>query len=159
MSIVRCTCPECEAVLKVTAPADGKTVKCPRCGARFRADDERSPAPKKAADGVTPRRKAAPRDVDEDEAEAVSPRPKAKRKDEDTPPPRRKKGKAGRAEKRGGVSAGVLIGGVAGGVLLLAGIVVAVVLAFRSPADRDKVAQNPPVPPRPVRLALPVREP
>jgi predicted Zn finger-like uncharacterized protein len=81
MPPVKITCPECEAVLKVsTPPPPGKKMKCPKCGETFAAPREasgsRKPAPaagkKKAAPKPdepirTPAPPKKPTDDDDDE--------------------------------------------------------------------------------------------
>jgi S1-C subfamily serine protease len=132
-------CPKCAAVLKIPGrPAEGKKVRCPKCGVIFVAKDNEK---KDGADAVTSRpdrlgippalkgprtrgdeeelprnQKKRPSKMEEDETPR---RGNARRHaDEEDDPPRQKKA------RKGGSNAGLITGlCIGGGVVALAGVV------------------------------------
>lgn len=120
-------CPSCDSRLNAPEAAAGKTVKCPKCKAPmviptpeadpgFEAVDDPAPAPKLAA---------VKTDVMLDDDEEVEEKPRARKPardvedDEDRP---KKKGKGKHKKKAAaGMSPGLLIGAIAGCVLLIGG--------------------------------------
>jgi hypothetical protein len=163
------SCPDCGGKLRVNVEADQeKRVKCPKCAGVFvarapeqdDADDARiTPAPpakrsraeiaereeeeeRTDARRERKRRPDADEDEDEDRPARRKRRPESRREDEeddeDDRPVRRKK-----KRKKKGISAGLLIGLIGGGVAVLAGIGVLLIFLLGgggSPYSRHEAA-------------------
>lgn len=124
---IRFTCPACRAVYDLPDTLLGKRVRCSECRAEFRVNTaptaEAADLPA-AADGE--RRAERLPVVEEEVRDRPSPRPPARRRlppdEEDAPRPRKRKpaAKDDRPRRREqSAPVGLIVGGIAGGVLLL----------------------------------------
>jgi hypothetical protein len=77
---IRVECPDCSATLAAPETAAGKTVRCPKCGARMvlPAADEPEPEPEREDDAPSTRR--APIEDDREDDDEAEERPKKSRK-------------------------------------------------------------------------------
>ena len=159
-------CPGCNSRLNAPEAAAGKTVKCPKCKAPlvipepdadpgFETVDDPVPSPKKPA-AASAKAPAVKTDVmldDDDDDEEEKPRAKKKSRevedeDEDEDDDRPKKKGKGKGKKKSKGSPVLLIGAIAGGILLLVGAFCIYWFAIRE--DKPKETANnttPNVPP------------
>jgi WD40 repeat protein len=116
MSVIKCRCPKCDAVLKLSAPPNGKTLKCPRCDTKFQPGqmDEAAAAQLDAAVAAVPKNGTTKPDTVVP-AKSVTKRPSDKVK------------RATAAEDKGAPKPGGLSGTT---LLLIGGGVLAVMLLF-----------------------------
>jgi hypothetical protein len=148
-------CPHCEAVSKAKdgLPA-GARIVCPKCREPITV-----PAPSPA--------KKPPASAERQGVRRKAPVPAAKRREaadeaDDRPTPKKRKKRKSRPDR-----SNLIIGGVVGGIVLLAAAITAIVLSFGPPATLSPpaVAQRPaapppaPVPPPPVVSKVPEPQP
>ncbi|HET6573342.1 MAG TPA: trypsin-like peptidase domain-containing protein [Fimbriiglobus sp.] len=135
MAAIEARCPHCQARFLVPAEQAGKPAKCGRCRKPFTPTAAPPPAPAsapvRAAAAVAPAPKPVPARVARDE-------------DDEDDRPRRRPRKP--AKKPAGVHPGLLVGGGAAAVVLLAGFI-ALVVYLASPADPEPAPIKPPVGP------------
>jgi hypothetical protein len=140
MTPIQVACPNCRVTLKLAGSAEGKAVKCPKCGTVFRVAPPRAAAAPQPATAVA--RKTAPQAPPPARAGEDRPARQAdgsKRKSP-APPPARGHGL-------------IILAAVLGGLVLLGGGALAVVaLSWRAPQKQTAQLPDQPVlrPPAPV---------
>jgi predicted Zn finger-like uncharacterized protein len=149
------SCPGCKATFNLAEGMLGKKVRCPQCKQVFQLPQASTNGPEATPepDDIPEVPLASSRREDDRLQDTRSER---RTRSEDRPRSRRDDDRDDRDDRRRGSSAlPWILGGVGAGVLLLGGIVLVVVLAYRS-ANDERAQVRPPAPPLPDQIKNPV---